>query len=125
MFWIQQDNAPPPGTRICYLKDLPNGKGREFSFGEKGYPFSMFIVRKEDLIRAYINECPHIGVQLNWSPDDFTNEDGDLIVCSTHGALFEIENGYCSFGPCTGDYLKQIPLEIIGDEVRIANRSGR
>ena len=120
MSWNQQENAPSPGTQICSLKDLANGKGKGFTFGDEGFPFSIFVVRKDELVRAFVNECPHTGVQLNWSPDEFTSEDGSLIVCSTHGALFELEDGYCSFGPCTGENLEQIPLEINGDEVRIA-----
>ena len=99
----------PPGTQICSLKDLANGKGKGFTFGDEGFPFSIFVVRKDELVRAFVNECPHTGVQLNWSPDDFTSEDGSLIICSTHGALFELENGYCSFGPCIGENLEQIP----------------
>ena len=49
------------------------------------------------------------------------NEDGQLIICSTHGALFEMENGYCSFGPCKGDYLEPVPLETHGGLVVIGN----
>ena len=123
MAWNQRSNAPEPGTVICRLEELEDGKGREFTFSEDGFPFSMFIVRKAELIRAYVNECPHTGVPLNWSPDEFTSEDGSLIICSTHGALFELDDGYCSFGPCTGDHLEQVPLEVDGEEVKIGGIS--
>ena len=124
MAWNQRSNAPEPGTVICRLMELEDGKGREFTFSEDGFPFSMFIVRKAELIRAYVNECPHTGVPLNWSPDEFTSEDGSLIICSTHGALFELDDGYCSFGPCTGDHLEQVPLEVDGEEVIRVVESG-
>ena len=74
MAWNQRSNAPEPGTVICRLQELEDGKGREFTFSEDGFPFSMFVVRKAELIRAYVNECPHTGVPLNWSPDEFTSD---------------------------------------------------
>ena len=81
----------------------------------------MFVVRNGSMIRAYVNACPHTGAPLNWSINDFTSEDGKLIICSTHGALFEMKDGYCSFGPCKGDYLEKVPLEIHGDAILVGS----
>lgn len=123
MAWKDDTNAPQPGTLLCRVEELIDGQGREFEFGESGFPFSMFVIRKGKTIRGYINSCPHTGVPLNWSPDEFTSENGMLIICSTHGALFEIENGYCSFGPCEGDSLEPVPLEIRKDVVLIGDET--
>ena len=81
----------------------------------------MFVVMKGDAIRCYINSCPHTWVTLNWSPDQFTIEDGRLFICSTHGAQFKMGNGYCSFESCEGDYLEPVPLEVCGGLVVIEN----
>ena len=121
MAWNDDENAPQPGVSLCRIEDVPEGQGREFVFGVSGFPFCMFMVRKGETIRGYVNSCPHTGAPLNWSPDEFTSEDGQLIICSTHGALFEMENGYCSFGPCKGDYLEPVPVQTHGGLVVIGN----
>lgn len=75
-----------------------------------------FIVQFDGELHAFVNRCPHLGVELNWLPDQFLESGGDLIICSTHGALFRIDNGLCITGPCQGDHLTRLP--IIRDEGR-------
>ena len=43
-----------------------------------------------------------------------------MILCSSHGALFEKDAGRCLAGPCAGERLRPMPLEVIGDLVLIA-----
>ena len=73
------------------------------------------------MISGKRKKAPSKSGQRN--PDEFTSEDGSLIICSTHGALFELDDGYCSYGPCTGDHLEQVPLEVDGEEVKIGGGS--
>jgi nitrite reductase/ring-hydroxylating ferredoxin subunit len=35
-----------------------------------------------------------------------------LLLCASHGALFEKEQGLCIAGPCAGKSLKPVPLRI-------------
>ena len=70
----------------------------------------LFAVRKKGEIHLYWNRCPHLGTPLEWEEDRFLDPDGALIICSTHGALFEIEGGRCLAGPCKGKHLKAIPF---------------
>lgn len=93
---------------LCRLDELPEGDARGFEVN--GEP--VFAVRKFGEVYAYRNSCPHIGVPLEWLPDRFLDNDGELIQCSTHGALFVIQTGLCVAGPCTGDSLDPLPLEI-------------
>ncbi len=51
-------------------------------------------------------------VPLNWEPNKFLNNGGDLIQCSNHGALFDIESGECLQGPCLGQSLQAIDYEV-------------
>ena len=53
----------------------------------------IFVVREDDRVFGYVNSCPHLGTPLNWAGDTFISEDSGLIICATHGALFEIEDG--------------------------------
>ncbi len=98
---------------LCTLDELPEGSARGFERGE----LPLFLVRKAGAVHAYINSCPHIGVPLEWMPDQFLNSSGELIQCATHGALFVIETGLCIAGPCTGDALEPLPISIVNGEI--------
>lgn len=74
-------------------------------------PLSFWSVRRS--IVRYLNRCPHLGIELNWMPDQFLESGGDLIICSTHGALFKIDDGLCISGPCQGQALTS--LQIVQD----------
>ncbi|HEU4602531.1 MAG TPA: Rieske (2Fe-2S) protein [Steroidobacteraceae bacterium] len=105
------------GLRILSLADLPNPGSREFKIERAQWPLYGFVVRKGDVIAAYLNRCPHAGHPLNLRPDKFFTPDEALLMCNSHGALFEPESGRCVAGPCTGKALVRIPIRVEGDEV--------
>lgn len=76
-----------------------------------------FAVRRGDHVFGYVNRCPHAGHPLDWHPDRFLSVDESHIQCASHGALFTIESGLCVAGPCPGQRLTPIALEVDGDEV--------
>ena len=96
-------------TRLCALDEIPDGNCKEFS--DDGAP-SIFAVREGDAVHVYRNRCPHAGFPLNWMPDRFLNRDKTHIICTAHGALFQISSGYCIAGPCTGQYLPRLQSEV-------------
>lgn len=100
---------------LCRLHELsdPGAKG----FFLEALQLDGFVVRRGDTIRAYRNSCPHTGAPLEWMPDQFLNLDGTLIQCALHGALFQIHDGRCIAGPCAGQWLQPLRLEIRADEV--------
>lgn len=71
----------------------------------------LFLLKQQDHIRAYLNNCPHLGIPLNWQPDEFLSIDGTHIQCSTHGALFTLDDGHCITGPCTGQALTPLLID--------------
>jgi nitrite reductase/ring-hydroxylating ferredoxin subunit len=80
--------------------------------GSRGFD-GFFIVRDDDAsINAYRNACPHTGAPLEWVPDEFLDMEKRHIQCSMHGALFRIQDGHCLHGPCIGQNLQALPLEI-------------
>lgn len=68
---------------------------------------------------AYRNACPHTGVNLNWTPDQFLDVTQQYLQCSLHGALFEPVTGLCHYGPCVGESLSPLQLEIIDGDVYV------
>jgi nitrite reductase/ring-hydroxylating ferredoxin subunit len=80
---------------------------------------SILIYRDEATLAAYLNICPHAGRRLDYAPGKFLMQDGDL-VCAAHGASFRLDTGECVGGPCKGASLKSIAIELIGNEVCLA-----
>ncbi len=106
-------SGPGPGGRVlCRLDDIEDGQAKSFSFGEGMDELEIFVVREDDQVFGYINSCPHLGTPLNWDGDTFISADSGLIICATHGALFEIEDGACVSGPCAGQALKAAPVAL-------------
>ncbi len=99
---------------VGQLDELDDPGCREFQIGEGDWPLRGFVVRKGDDVFAYQNVCMHVGHPLNWKPDGFLTKDGSKIMCSSHGAIYEIESGECVAGPCPGKKLRKIEMEVRG-----------
>jgi naringenin degradation protein FdeD len=97
---------------ICRLDDLDPGGARGFAIGGGDWPLRGFVVRINNDVRGFVNWCPHAGHPLNLRPHRFLTADGTLIVCASHGALFEKSTGLCVAGPCAGQHLQTLPLRI-------------
>ena len=105
--------------QICKLGKLKRSKTVGFNYFDKGQKLAGFLIYENGEIYAYKNSCPHVGVELNWQPDQFLSLDGFSIQCSLHGAQFRIEDGFCHSGPCLGKSLKVIKVAICGENVII------
>lgn len=97
---------------LCRLDEIPDGGSKGFDLGPGHDPREIFVVREGRRLHAYVNSCPHLGTPLEFTPDQFLSHDGSHILCSTHGALFEIEDGTCIAGPCMGDSLQALPVAL-------------
>ena len=104
-----------PSVTLCQLDDIDE----EGSKGFEVQGHKLFAVKKDNLVYVYQNRCPHLGVELEWDEDVFLDQEGKLIQCSTHGALFLIEDGSCVSGPCAGDQLTSIESKMEGNAVVI------
>jgi nitrite reductase/ring-hydroxylating ferredoxin subunit len=96
---------------VCRLAELESG-ARGFSLGGGDWPLRGFVVRVGGAVRGYLNRCPHAGHPLDLLPGRFLTAEGSLILCSSHGALFEKSTGYCVAGPCMGRALTPLALQV-------------
>ena len=96
---------------LCNFSELEEMQARSFDIGENP-TLEMFIVRKNNRVYGYKNTCPHARVNLNWVKDQFLDYSNSVIQCSMHFAQFEIENGYCFYGPCKGKSLEVVDLLV-------------
>jgi nitrite reductase/ring-hydroxylating ferredoxin subunit len=99
----------------CHINEIPEQGCKEFKLAENYF----FAVKSAGVITVYYNSCPHLGLPLQWQQDQFLNHDKSLIICSTHGALFEIDTGLCIAGPCQNQSLKMADFYIKNDRLYI------
>jgi nitrite reductase/ring-hydroxylating ferredoxin subunit len=78
------------------------GDGVRFEIDWQGDAVAAFAIRHDGQVRAYVNRCGHIAVELDWKQGKFFDPDGEYLLCSTHGALYAPESGACRGGPCRG-----------------------
>lgn len=105
---------------LCGVADLGEQGCRGFTLGEGDWPLRGLVLRVGSEFRAYVNRCPHAGHPLNLNPHQFLTPDGALLICSSHGALFERAGGLCIAGPCAGKSLTALPIEVVGAYVLLA-----
>jgi nitrite reductase/ring-hydroxylating ferredoxin subunit len=100
-------------TRVlCKRSDIVDGNTRGFEVGDGDWPLRGLLVRLGDAVHAFVNYCPHAGHPLNFMPDRFLTPDGKLIICMSHGAMFEKATGYCVMGPCSGESLRRVQVSV-------------
>ena len=105
---------------LCALTELEDPGSRAFTIGRGDWPLRGLVVRRGAEVHAYVNRCPHAGHPLNLQPHEFLTLDRSLVLCRSHGALFEITTGLCVAGPCAGRHLRRVPVEVVGGYVLLA-----
>ncbi len=105
---------------ICRLSDIGDPGSRGFTIGTGDWPLRGFVVRMGEQAWAYVNRCPHVGHPLNIVPHKFLTPGRELILCSSHGALFDRQTGFCIAGPCAGQSLESVPIEVTAGFVLLA-----
>ena len=96
---------------ICSSAELVDGgDGVRFQVTRQGASLPAFVVRWQQRPFAYINECQHQSTELDWNAGDFFDESKLYLMCATHGALYQPDNGLCVSGPCFGARLA--PVEV-------------
>ncbi len=108
---------PPPGVALCPLDAIPEPGARGFDFRQGEQVFAGFVVRKAGGVWGYVDRCPHAGWPLAPMPDRYLTRDAKRLFCGGHGALFRIEDGLCTAGPCAGDSLETWPVAVGADGI--------
>lgn len=77
-----------------------------------GEPESLVLYREGDVVRGWLNVCPHAGRPLDYAPGKFVKSRDGLLLCPVHGAGFATDTGECKVGPCVGQALRAVALEL-------------
>lgn len=93
------------------------GLGVRFKMPMYGEFASGFLIRYENKVFAYVNQCAHIPVELDWKEGEFFTAEKDFLICATHGAQYQPNTGLCVIGPCKGRSLKS--MDVLEENGRI------
>ena len=114
---LNNDAAQVPLLQVELIED---GGFAEVEVMLDGDAESLILHRDGDDVRAWLNVCPHAGRRLDWAPGKFLKSKDGLLVCAAHGASFELAEGQCVAGPCRGDRLRAVAIELRDDAVYLA-----
>ena len=106
--------------RHSALNDIDDGGFAEVEATIDGDAESLVLYRLGDEVRAWLNVCPHAGRRLDWAPGQFLKSKDGHLVCAAHGASFELDRGDCVAGPCRGDALRAVQVQVRDGEVWLA-----
>ncbi len=109
---------------LCQLDDLIEGEATAVDTlltldGAAPAMESLILLRRGAEVHAWLNICPHAGRRLDWAPGKFLVKERTLI-CAVHGASFDTGDGLCVAGPCRGERLRAVAVEVAQGEVRLA-----
>ena len=97
--------------RLCYLADIPNQGILALDSVWVLAGADVLLARTDDRVSAFHNMCPHAGRRLDWAPGEFLLR-GRVLTCAAHGACFEVDTGACLGGPCRGEGLQAIAVDV-------------
>jgi nitrite reductase/ring-hydroxylating ferredoxin subunit len=101
---------------LCRVEDIPDGGVRGVDPADpEGEP--LIFSRQGDSVQCWLNICPHAGRRMDYAPGLFLVKDGKL-TCAVHGATFALrEGGLCITGPCRGQSLEPVRIEVRDGQV--------
>ena len=106
---------------LITLDNIADGGFAEVEAVVEGDAESLILHREGEQVRAWLNICPHAGRRLDWAPGQFLRSKDGLLVCAVHGAGFELRGGECVAGPCRGEALRSVRVEVRDGAVWLAS----
>ena len=115
MAWTDYSSAPAPGTPVCEAAGV--GAVLSLTVTTDRGAFPMLVLRAGGGLRAYVNACPHQYLPLDWRSSQLVSADGTMLMCSAHGARFDIVTGEAVEGADCG--LDPVPVRVVDGMVVI------
>lgn len=102
-------NARAENRAIANIKNVTNAKTTIVPMKDR---HDIVLIKLNEEIKAYENNCPHQNVPLNEAYKIDVNPFENTMKCSVHDAFFNIEDGICVDGPCWGESLTPVSIRI-------------
>lgn len=100
-------------VRLSISIDEGQAQSHLLNDGHRTLP--IILVRWKGALLAFLNNCPHAGVRLDWQAGSLFDRDHENLQCAMHGALFEPATGRCVAGPCRGSRLVRLDFRVEAD----------
>jgi len=110
----------PIEQQVARVEELQPGCTKKFILNWNGQPVEGFVVNYRGSFYAYLNRCCHIPMPMDWFENEFLSEDGRFIICATHGATYDPATGKCVAGPCPGEYLERLSVQVVDGNIIVA-----
>ncbi len=94
---------------LCNINEIPDGGAYAT---EDVLQSPVVLIRRADQVWAYLNQCPHFSIPLDFEPGVFCTYETSWIMCAHHSAMFRFEDGVCVDGPCEGAALTRVEVEV-------------
>lgn len=108
-------------AELAVLDDLPEQGFLAVEAMVDGEMEELILYRDGTRVRAWLNVCPHAGRGLDWAPGQFLKSREGHLVCAAHGASFELQGGSCVAGPCKGEALRAVQVQVCDGQVLLAD----
>ncbi len=98
---------------VCARGELSAGavKALALAKGADGRPREALVLLGGDgEPRAYLNRCRHLPIPIDGGSKRYLTDDGQYLICGTHGALYRRDDGVCIAGPCLHLALERLPI---------------
>jgi len=100
---------------LCNSSDLADrGAAVSFDVVYCGRTARGFAIRFEGQVYAYLNQCAHVPMEMDYQANQFFDSTGQWLMCATHGAIYRPQTGECRGGPCRGGLIKIVLTESNG-----------
>ena len=98
--------------KLANITDVKEGQWYEFNLQTENSLFPIMLQKNNGKYTAFKNFCPHQGRRMNYSVGQFLTSKEGNIVCPAHGAEFNPSNGLCVNGPCLGESLEPVHIQL-------------
>ncbi len=100
---------------ICKLANTSEIKSNtwyEYTLETNNGLQSIMLIKKGVEYHGFINSCPHQNRRLDYAQGQFLIEENGNIICPAHGAEFNPDDGSCISGPCKGQSLDSVHIQV-------------
>ena len=110
MNWRDMRDAPATGTVLAMSEEVAPVMSVRLG------AFPLIVARTALGLRAWVNACPHQYLPFDFRGPNVLSADGTRLLCSNHGAAFDIATGQGGTGSLTA-----VPVEEVDGDIRIAD----
>lgn len=108
--------------RVCASEDLREGSHRIIALTYRGEPHSAIVLRFEQAVMAYLNQCAHMPRRLDCEQDGVFDPRNGVLRCSMHGIVYDPRTGESLSAICEGRSLRKIRVVDDGKDVLIVDK---